>query len=137
MIRIHGLDHVAINVRDLEVALKFYTEILGLRVTQREPSKPGKEYFLDCGASLIGLIQGDATGSSHLLQEQGLGGNHVAFRVQAQEFDRILDELTRRGVPILHVKKREQSWSMYFTDPDGNTLELTAWPHEDRGAAAT
>ena len=137
MIRVQGFDHVAINVRDLDVALKFYTGVLGLRVTQREPSKPGKEYFLDCGSSLLGLIQGDAAGTPHLLQDQGLGGNHVAFRVKAQEFDHILEELKRRGVPVLSAKKRERSWSMYLTDPDGNKLELTAWPHEDGGAAST
>lgn len=131
MIRIHGLDHVAINVRDLDAALRFYTEVLGLQVTQREHSKPGKEYFLDCGSSLIGLIQGDAASSSHLLQDEGLGGNHVAFRVKTQEFDRILDELKAHGVPVRFAKKREKSWSMYFSDPDGNKLELTAWPQED------
>ena len=57
MINIHGIDHVAFNVRDLDKSLEFYTKVIGLKVTEREPSKPGIEYFLDCGPSLLGIIQ--------------------------------------------------------------------------------
>ena len=57
MIKIVGIDHVAFNVRDLDKALEFYTKVIGLKITEREPSKPGIEYFLDCGPSLLGVIQ--------------------------------------------------------------------------------
>lgn len=127
-----GLDHVALSVRDLEKSLRFYTEVIGLRISTREHQKPGVEYFLDCGSSLIGLIQGEPGGSTHLLQDGGLGGNHFSFRVPTAEFDRIVQELQARGVTITFSKKRERSWSVYFLDPDGNKLEATAWPLEDR-----
>ena len=131
MIRVQGLDHAAINVKDLDHSLEFYTKVLGLKVTEREPSKPGIEYFLDCGNSLIGLIQGDPKGETHFLKDGGLGGNHVSFRVKAQEFDQVVEELKGHNVPIRFSKKREKSWSVYFEDPDGNKLEMTAWPKED------
>ena len=57
MINIEGFDHVALNVRDLDKSLEFYTNVLSLKITEREPSKPGIEYFLDCGPSLLGIIQ--------------------------------------------------------------------------------
>ena len=98
MIPILGIDHVAINVKDLDKALDFYTKVLGLRMTQREPSKPGIEYFLDCGTSLIGLIQGDPKGEKHLLQDAGLGGNHVSFRVATEDFDRMVEEVKKLGL---------------------------------------
>ncbi|MBI4352648.1 MAG: VOC family protein [Candidatus Omnitrophica bacterium] len=131
MIRVLGIDHAAINVGDLEKSLEFYTRVLGLKVSGRERQKPGAEYFLDCGSSLIGLIQGAEGEGRHLLQDKGLGGNHVAFRVNAGDFDGTVDELKKRGIPILYSKKRERSWSVYFLDPDGNKLEITAWPLED------
>lgn len=131
MIKVLGIDHAAISVRDLETSLKFYTEILGLKISPREYQKPGVEYFLDCGTSLIGLIQGKLEGEKHLLQDEGIGGNHVSFRVPTKEFDAAVEELKRRGVTITYQKKREKSWSVYFLDPDGNKLEITSWPQED------
>ncbi|MCG3176737.1 MAG: Glutathione transferase FosA [Candidatus Omnitrophica bacterium] len=131
MIRSRGIDHAAISVRDLERSLAFYTSVLGLRISEREYQKPGVEYFLDCGESLIGLIQGQPDGNEHLLEDAGIGGNHVSFRVPTSEFDAAVDELTRLGVTITFQKKRERSWSVYFLDPDGNKLEITAWPLED------
>lgn len=126
-----GIDHAAINVRDLNHSLEFYTKILGLKITAREPSKPGIEYFLDCGPSLIGLIQAKNLDNTHYLQDEGLGGNHFSFRVKAQEFDAALRHLETSSVRVAFAKKREKSWSLYFYDPDGNKLEITAWPGED------
>lgn len=131
MIRPLGVDHAAINVRDLARSLEFYTRVLGLEVSQREHQKPGVEYFLDCGTSLIGLIQGDPSGPEHPLRHEGVGGNHVAFRVHARDFDGAVESLRSAGAVIDFVKKRDRSWSCYFKDPDGNKLELTAWPLED------
>lgn len=131
MIKVSGIDHAAISVRDLEKSLEFYTKILGLKISPREYQKPGIEYFLDCGESLIGLIQGDEKGNHHFLQDSGLGGNHVSFRVKTKDFDGCVEELKKQNVTITFMKKREKSWSVYFLDPDGNKLELTSWPLED------
>ena len=130
--KVLGIDHVGINVKDLNKSLEFYTKVIGLKVTEREYSKPGIEYFLDCGSSMIGLIQGDPSGKEHLLQDGGLGGNHVSFRVETGEFDRIVAEIKKAGLTITTLKKREKSWSVYFLDIDGNKLEVTAWPLEDK-----
>ncbi|OGW91327.1 MAG: hypothetical protein A3D28_02470 [Omnitrophica bacterium RIFCSPHIGHO2_02_FULL_63_14] len=105
--------------------------MLGLKISDRERQKPGKEFFLDCGPSLIGLIQADNSKSSHPFADAGPGANHVSFRVPAAEFDGVVSELEARGIEITFVKKREFSWSVYFLDPDGNKLEMTAWPKED------
>ncbi len=128
---IFGIDHVAINVEDLDKALAFYTQVLGLKVTQREPSKPGIEYFLDCGHSLIGLIQARSFTEKHPFQEDGLGANHFSFRIKAKEFDAMIARLEDSNVRIAFAKKRDKSWSLYFYDMDGNKLEMTAWPRED------
>jgi catechol 2,3-dioxygenase-like lactoylglutathione lyase family enzyme len=130
-IRILGIDHVALNVRDLQASLEFYTGALGLKISEREHQKPGVEHFLDCGSSLVGLIQGDGGGERHPFRDGGIGANHFSFRVHTGQFDRIVSELKLRGVPIKFTKKREKSWSVYFEDPDGNKLEMTAWPQED------
>ncbi len=131
MIQILGIDHVAINVRDLDKAVEFYTKVLGLEITEREPSKPGVEYFLDCGPSLIGIIQANDMSISHQFEHDGLGANHFSFRVHAKDFDAMIKRLEDNTVAIEFAKKREKSWSLYFYDIDGNKLEITAWPRED------
>ena len=131
MIPIQGIDHVAINVRDIDKSVEFYTKVIGLKVTEREPSKPGIEYFLDCGPSLIGIIQANDMGISHQFENEGLGANHFSFRIYAKDFDRMIRRLEDNFVAIEYAKKREKSWSLYFYDIDGNKLEITAWPRED------
>ena len=131
MIQILGIDHVAINVRDLDKAVEFYTKALGLKITEREPSKPGIEYFLDCGPSLLGIIQAKDMSISHQFEHEGLGANHFSLRVHAKDFDAMIKRLEDHAVAIEFAKKREKSWSLYFYDIDGNKLEITAWPRED------
>ena len=131
MIQIQGIDHVAINCRDLDKSLDFYTRIFGLKVTGREPSKPGTEYFLDCGPSLLGLIQAKNLENNHLFDHEALGANHFSFRIHAKDFDGMIKRLEENYVQIEFAKKRDKSWSLYFYDLDGNKLEVTAWPRED------
>ena len=132
MIKVRGIDHVALSVKNLEKSLEFYTQTLGLKISEREYQKPGTEYFLDCGEALIGLIQGEPAGERHLLQDSGLGGNHVSFRVDTKDFDKYCEAVKAAGITITYMKKRERSWSLYILDPDGNKLEITAWPLEDK-----
>ena len=131
MIPIRGIDHVAINVRDLDKSLVWYTQVVGLKVTAREPSKPGVEYFLNCGESLIGLIQAKDLDTNHAFANEGLGANHFSFRIHSTDFDAMIEQLESHGVKIEFAKKREKSWSLYFYDLDGNKLEMTSWPLED------
>ena len=131
MITIQGIDHVAVNVRDIDKSVAFYTKVLGLRVTEREPSKPGIEYFLDAGPSLIGIIQAKDLSDQHPFAHEGLGANHFSFRVHANDFEAMIKNLEAHNVTIEYAKKREKSWSLYFYDIDGNKLEVTSWPLED------
>ncbi len=131
MISIKGIDHVALNVRDIDKSVEFYTKVIGLKVTEREPSKPGIEYFLDCGPSLIGIIQAKDLDHKHGFENEGVGANHFSFRIHAKDFDPMIAHLEKHHVRIEFAKKREKSWSLYFYDLDGNKLEATAWPRED------
>jgi len=131
MIKIQGIDHVAINVKDIDKSVEFYTKVIGLKITEREPSKPGIEYFLDAGPSLIGIIQAENLEDEHPFSHTGLGANHFSFRVHANDFDAFIRRLEDSHVRIEYAKKRPKSWSLYFYDIDGNKLEVTSWPLED------
>ena len=131
MIQIKGIDHVAINVRNLDHSVEFYKRVIGLNITQREPSTPGVEFFLDCGPSLINLIQAQDLTRTHGFENEGLGANHFSFKVHSKDFEPMIKRLESLQIKIEFAKKREKSWSLYFCDLDGNKLEVTAWPMED------
>jgi catechol-2,3-dioxygenase len=135
MISIQGFDHVALNVKDIDKSVAFYTKVIGLKITEREPSKPGIEYFLDCGPSLLGIIQAKDLDSRHPFANEGVGANHFSFRIHANDFDGFIKHLESHNINIEFAKKRDKSWSLYFYDIDGNKLEATAWPREDGLAA--
>jgi len=118
MIAIRGVYEVAIPVRDLARAEKFYREVLGLEVGLRDATRPW--VFLRAGG-LGGMI---------VLQETpGVWAPmHFAFTVAAADVARAAETLQEHGVAIVGPMRHEwiPATSVYFADPDGHDLELCA-----------
>lgn len=113
------LGHVHLKVRDVERAIEFYTEILGLDVTERV----GQFAFLTFGENHHDVaLQGlgpDAPGPS-----QGIGLYHAAFEVEdSAALVATYRRLRERGVAVSPVD-HGISKALYFSDPDGNGLEV-------------
>ena len=72
------IGHVVLNVADLEASLRFYTELLGLQVSDRYPDSmvPGGMVFLRCNTDHHGVA---LVGGGHSNERSGL--NHFAFEV--------------------------------------------------------
>ncbi len=120
----HGLGaihHVAVVVRDLDVALRFYHDTLGLALGSVVPipSDGVRIAFLPVGASRIELVEptDPATGVARFLESRGEGFHHICFAVPdvAQTLARmavagveLLDQAPRRGaegpVAFLHPR---------------------------------
>src|SRR5262245_34013925 len=72
------IGHVVLNVTDLEAAVRFYTEVLGLQVSDRYPDSmmPGGMVFLRCNTDHHGVA---LVGGAAKLAPSSL--NHFAFEV--------------------------------------------------------
>jgi glyoxylase I family protein len=118
-----GVDHVDLVVSNMDQAIAFYTEKLGLTIRHDgRPDGGGKHTFLgDEAASFLALeeepgFQGGRFGKQRL--------GHLAFAVDDVEAARA--ELIRRGVPITGERADEggKAKSYYFSGPDGIRLEI-------------
>jgi len=118
------IGHVVLNVSELDAAVHFYTEVLGLRVSDRYPDSmvPGGMVFMRVntdhhGIALVGgAKKGDTSSLNHFALEVGTLGE--VFRARAW--------LREHGVPI-HFEGRRRAGcqiAVEFKDPDGNNLEI-------------
>jgi len=135
--RLVALDHVTIAVRDLDVARRFYCEVLGaehfmtvddetFRRFGRPPAANNGE-----GSHHVSVFLGGITRIDLFLQQSGQpavaqGHPHYAFKVAARHLLKWKARLDQRSVPSegpLQLGPPGQA-SLYFNDPFGNHLEL-------------
>jgi methylmalonyl-CoA epimerase len=95
--------HIAIAVHDLNVALEFYHDALGLDVTSRheEPAEGVEIAFLQTGESLIELLSPLCPDNSigRFLEKRGDGLHHICLAVS--NLDDVILRLRAAGAQIL------------------------------------
>jgi catechol 2,3-dioxygenase len=122
--QLRKLGHVVLNVTDLEAAVRFYTEVLGLQISDRYPDStmPGGMGFLRCNPDHHGVA---LVGGASRLERSSL--NHFAFEVGTpDEVFRARAWLHERGIPIRFEGRRRAGCQLAveFCDPDGNNVEI-------------
>ena len=105
------IDHVAIIVRDIERALVFYRDTLGIvpGVIKEVPTEQVRIAFLPMGgpgSSEIELIQPTTPDSSlaKYLEKRGEGLHHICLEVD--DIDVALSEMQEKGTPVLDKQPR-------------------------------
>ena len=102
------LDHVGIAVRDLDDALRFYRDDLGLDVDAPEEvgSQRVRAHFIPVGESALELLEATAPESpiAKFVEKRGPGLHHVALRVD--DIHAALAELKGRGVRLIDEEPR-------------------------------
>jgi glyoxylase I family protein len=128
-LKVKGLDHIVLRVRDMERMERFYVDVLGLEVERRQ-DRIGLVQ-LRAGAQLIDLV--DVAG---MLGAQGgaaparEGRNLDHFCLNLEDFDlaAVIAHLQAHGVTVGESGRRYGAGgfgvSVYLTDPEGNGLEL-------------
>ena len=126
-INLKGLDHFALNVKDMNRAEEFYTQILGFEVIHRTETQAGLKHIeVDAGNVAIALFESpdlDLEKAHKTMTEDGY--LHFAFGASYDQFDATLQSLKQKGV-IMDGEPRDwgNSVSVYFRDPDDHQLEI-------------
>ena len=105
------IDHIAIIVRDIEQALVFYRDTLGITPGEIKevPGEQVRIAFLPLGGpggSEIELIEPTTPDSSltKFLEKRGEGLHHVCLEVE--NIDAVLAEMQEKGAPVLDKQPR-------------------------------
>ncbi|HEV8624081.1 MAG TPA: VOC family protein [Acidimicrobiia bacterium] len=116
-----AVHHVSINVDNVEAALLFYCDLLGLEARADRPDFAFGGAWLDAGGQQVHLIEGKPP--------PGLG-QHFALLVD--DLDATVAELRGRGVEVSDPRPVGSSRQAFVTDPAGNLVEL----HQAASASA-
>jgi len=129
MIPIKRLGHFVLRVANVERSKKFYTELLGMHVLEQDPVHGGVFLGLGNWGNTLDLMQSadPSAGSPHseISLLTGVGFHHAAFAVETPEILRnAYFTLQDHKVRILGAFDHQSQQSVYFSDPDGNILEI-------------
>ena len=102
------INHIGVAVKDLNEAIKFYEENLGLEIEGIEEVKEQKVKvaFIPLGESRIELLQStDPNGPiAKFIEKKGEGIHHIAIEVE--RIEETLQKLKEKGVQLIDGKPR-------------------------------
>lgn len=116
MPKVSRLGHVGLFVRDPEVMLEFYSNFLGMTVTDRDErrvflsSQPDKEHHE------VLLAKNE---------ERHTDPQQLSFVVDSlADLRTFYEQIVERGYAIDHVSNHGNAFGCYFRDPEDNRVEV-------------
>jgi len=96
--------HLAVVVEDIQAALNFWQDALGLELTEVRdvPAEAARIAFLPLGNSVIELVQPTTadSGMAKFLSKRGSGMHHICLEVD--NIDEVMAVLKEKGVRLIH-----------------------------------
>jgi catechol 2,3-dioxygenase len=132
------LQHLAINVRDIEASHRFYTDVLGFEhcgTLETPPQLKGIDMRFCRGDESrhhdFAIVQAPdpspfpKADTEWEMFANRIGINHIAICYPSREaFLARLEHLRRKGVPFRMRGNHGMTHSLYVSDPDGNGIEI-------------
>lgn len=116
--RVTELGHVGLWIKDPKVMVEFYSEFLGMTVTDREPTD--KIVFLSCRPDQEHHELALAPSETRHTDPQQL-----SFRVDSlADLREFYQRIVERGYQIDRVVSHGNAFGCYFFDPESNRVEV-------------
>ena len=134
--RLTQLQRIAVVVGDLDRALRWYRDVLGLALRVRDPETGYVELALGRGASALSLVAPRPEwGEPYFSETRARIGTATGIAFQTDSVFALEQRLLHEGSQVTQGPER-QPWggvTLRFTDPDGN--EFLAFQGEDDARA--
>lgn len=120
---VSALDHIVLNVADVERSLAWYIDLVGLEPYRVDLWRNKQVFFpsvrVDAN-TIIDIVAAPRTGANV---------DHFCLVVDRADVDAIVadDRFTVIDGPGTRSGARGDGWSVYVHDPDGNTVEFRAY----------
>ncbi|GAE06947.1 fosfomycin resistance protein FosB [Paenibacillus sp. JCM 10914] len=125
MMNIQAMNHLCFSVSDLDSSIHFYQEVFGAKLLV----KGRKLAYFDLNGLWLALNQEDIDRIAVVRSY-----THIAFTIDAGDYESILSKLQSLNVEILPGRSRDErdKKSIYFLDPDGHMFEFHTGGLNDR-----
>jgi methylmalonyl-CoA/ethylmalonyl-CoA epimerase len=111
MPKITSINHVAVVVEDMEKALSFWRDALGIELHELRdvPAEKSQVAFLPLSGSEVELVQPttDDSGIAKYLAKRGPGMHHICLEVD--DIDAMLAQLKAKSVRLINEEPRTAS----------------------------
>lgn len=121
------INHLTFSVTDLTKAIEFYQKVFGAKLVVRGE----RLAYFDLDGLWIALNLQEKIPRSEIIHSY----THIAFSVDDEEFDRLVEKLeSLEIVELLEGRPRDlrEKRSIYFIDPDGHKFEFHTGNLSDR-----
>ncbi|MGQ9857657.1 MAG: methylmalonyl-CoA epimerase [Thermodesulfobacteriota bacterium] len=106
--KILHIDHIGVASKEMDKALKFFTDVLGMEATGFETieDQAVKVAFLPLGEGEIEILESTRPDGpvAKFVEAKGEGVQHIALRVE--DLEAALEELKAKGVRLIDEKPR-------------------------------
>lgn len=108
MFKVEKIDHLGIAVTNIDEAMAFWGDVLGMKLDFKETVEEQKTTtgFITCGESFVELLESTSEDGpvAGYIAKNGEGIQHVAFRVD--DLDQALADLDAAGVRLIDKAAR-------------------------------
>ena len=131
-LKITAMDHIVLNVSDVERSLAFYIDVLGLKGERLEAFRRGEVGFPSVRISNDTLIDLSLQRGAPPAEGNSRNLNHFCLVAEDTDLAALQESLKSRGVPVRQgpVSRwgaRGQATSIYVLDPDSNEVEIRCY----------
>ncbi len=111
------LDHVGLNVADLDKSIAFYQDMFGFSVIEKWDAP--RQAFIGAESTVLGLIE------IANYDYRAYTMAHVAFSCDQADFLKLVAKVQALGLEVVTGPKEQRGGeTILFRDPSGNILEV-------------
>ncbi len=132
MMLVNSLDHLVLNVCDVEVSAAWYERVLGMRRHDFAPTYGVRRTSMKFGAMMLNLRPVDIDKVAWFTGAEAVAGSDDLCFLTDASLEEVAQHLKDCGIaievgPVARRGAQGEMTSLYCRDPDGNLIEIATY----------